>query len=94
MYKDVDYDGFSPGARQRGTFTVTVDPGFVSLTVKGGTFKVIRVVAQLNYALGWARTESFYAPEIGAVVKKEFHEPHLLREHRNRYEPLEYSLSP
>ena len=93
VYKDVDYDGFARGARERGTFTVTVDPEFVSLSVKGGAFKVIRVVAELDYSFGKARTESFYAPEIGAVVKKEFHEATPLRETRNRYELLEYSLS-
>ena len=93
VYRDVDYDAWAPGARERGTFTVTVDPEFASLTVRGGSFKVVRVVAELDYSVGKARTESFYAPEIGAVVKKEFHEPHPLREHRNRYELLEYSLS-
>jgi len=80
VYRDVAYDGFGRGVRERGTFTVTVDPGFISLSVKAGTFKVVRVVAEVDYGLGWARTESFYAPEIGAVVKKEFHEPHPLRE--------------
>lgn len=97
VYKDVDYDGFAPGARERGTFTVTVDPEFVSLSVKGGSFKAVRVVAELAYRTRWnhegkARTESYYAPEVGAVVKKEFHEAFPLREIRNRYELLEYSL--
>jgi len=98
VYRDVDYDAWAPGARERGTFTVTVDPEFVSLSVKGGSFKVVRVVAELAYrtqgnSVGKARTESFYAPEIGAVVKKEFYEQLPFREIRNRYELLEYSLS-
>ena len=98
VYRDVDYDAWAPGARERGTFTVTVDPEFVSLSVKGGSFKVVRVVAELAYRTRWnsvgkARTESYYAPEIGAVVKKEFHEQLGVREIRNRYELLDYSLS-
>lgn len=99
VYKDVVYDGFAPDAKgEHGTFTVTVDPEFVSLSVKGGAFKVVRVVAELAYRTRWgnegkARTESFYSPEIGAVVKKEFREQMPLREIRNRYELLEYSLS-
>ena len=96
VYKDVDYDGFSPGSRERGMFTVTVDPEFESLTVPAGSFKVVKVVSELTYRSGdldgKARTVSFYAPEIGVVVKKDFREQLIAgREIHFLYELLGYA---
>lgn len=97
VYTDVEYDGFARGSKGRGTFTVTVDPEFVSLTVKAGSFKVVKIVSENAYRSnsGWngkARFESYYAPEIGMWVKSEFTETLPFQNMRDRYELLEYSL--
>jgi hypothetical protein len=102
VYKDVDYDGVQRGTKTRGTFTVTVAPELVSLTVKAGSFKVVRIVSD-NSASGsddrapggvWSgsmRSVSYYAPEIGISVKAEFASTSPVR-FRDVYELLEYSL--
>lgn len=77
VYKNVHYDGIMPGTKPRGTFTVTVDPELVPLTVQAGTFKVVRIVAENNWSAGWdsgsyngtIRHVSYYAPELGLAVK-------------------------
>jgi hypothetical protein len=94
IYKDVDYDGdpsrmptmgWTRRSNVRGTITVTVAPQFESLTVKAGTFKVVKMVSEDVYrgsysASGdqrfgtWdsrAQVVSYYAPQIGIWVKSE-----------------------
>jgi hypothetical protein len=95
VYKDVDYDG-DPGRKPtnrgwtsewnaRGTVTMTVAPEFESLTVKAGSFKVVKMVSENVYRAkfkaeidqrqpSWGstvRVVSYYAPEIGIWVKSE-----------------------
>lgn len=100
VYKDVEYDGVLPGSKTRGTFTVTVDPKLVSLTVKAGAFKAVKIVSD-NAASGsdvrapggvWSariRIVSHYALEIGMWVKSEF--TSTLPWQREVFELLEYS---
>jgi hypothetical protein len=100
IYKVV-YDGVEPGSKTHGAFTVTVDSELVPLTVKAGTFNVVRIVTY-NSAEGtdpnapggvWSakiRFVSYYAPEIGISVKTEFTSP--LPRQRDVSELLEYSL--
>ncbi|MCM2251581.1 MAG: hypothetical protein NDJ19_04395 [Ramlibacter sp.] len=93
IYKDVDHDGdpmrkplfgWTQESNARGTMTVTVAPEFESLTVKAGSFKVVKMVSENVYrarlkaerdrGISWdstARVVSYYAPEIGIWVKSE-----------------------
>ncbi len=93
VYKDVVYDGSEP---TRATMTVTVDPEFVSLTVKAGSFKVVKIVSDNNWNAGQfagrVRRVSYYAPEIGIVVKIEAASTFRWEPWRDVYELLEYSL--
>lgn len=98
VYKDVHWDTVD-GSKARGTITVTVDPELVSLTVKAGSFKVVKIVSDnsasgLSLAVGgWSariRLVSYYAPEIGRSVKTEF--TSTLPMQRDVFELLEYSL--
>lgn len=115
IYKDVDYDGdpsrkpimrgWTSAFNARGTITVTVAPEFESLTVKAGSFKVVKMVSDNVYrgsmkAEGdkrfgsWdssVRVVSYYAPEIGIWIKSESMEKHNTARFRDRLELLEYS---
>lgn len=116
IYKDVAYDG-DPGRKPtlrgwtsawnaRGTITVAVAPEFESLTVKAGSFKVVKIVSDNVYRASmnaegdkrfgsWgssARLVSYYAPEIGIWVKSESTEAFESARFRDRLELLEYSL--
>jgi hypothetical protein len=89
----------------RGTITVTVAPEFESLTVKAGSFKVVKMVSDNVYRAsfsassdkrfgGWdssARVVSYYAPEIGIWVKSESTEKVDSARFLDRLELLEYS---
>jgi hypothetical protein len=94
VYKDVVFDGSQPrtGARM----TVTVEPEFVSLTVKAGSFKVVKMVSDANWTLGSfsgrVRVVSYYAPEAGISVKSEAESTGPERS-REVFELLEYSLA-
>ena len=82
--------GWTSAFNARGTITVTVAPEFESLTVKAGSFKVVKMVSDNVYrgsmkAEGdkrfgsWdssVRVVSYYAPEIGIWVKSESTEKH------------------
>jgi hypothetical protein len=116
VYKDVAYDGdpshkppfrgWSGESDQRGTFTVTVAPAFESLTIKAGSFKVVKIVSDNVYRAtfkatsdkqrfdGWessARVVSYYAPEIGIWIKSESTEKVDSARFRDHLELLEYS---
>jgi hypothetical protein len=93
IYKDVDHDGdpnrkpmwgWSSESNARGTMTVTVAPEFESLTVKAGSFRVVKMVsenvyharlkAEADQRVVWdssVRFVSYYAPEIGIWVQSE-----------------------
>ena len=116
IYKDVDYDGdpsrkprfrgWTSAFNARGTITVTVAPEFESLTVKAGSFKVVKMVsdnvsrasfkASIDQRMGsWdssVRVVSYYAPEIGIWVKSESTEKLHPDRYRDVLELLEYSL--
>jgi len=115
IYKEVGYDGdparkptlkgWTSAFNSRGTFTVTVAPAFESLTVKAGSFKVVKMVSDHLYrgtmkAAGdqrfgsWdssVRVVSYYAPEIGMWVKSESSETFQSARFHDRLELLEYS---
>lgn len=116
IYKDVAYDGdpsrkplrgWSGGSNVRGTITATVAPEFESLTVKAGSFKVVKIVSDNVYRAsfsassdkqrfdGWngtARVVSYYAPEIGIWIKSESTEKVDSFRFLDRLELLEYSI--
>lgn len=96
IYRDVDYGGdpsrkptfrgWSDKFDARGTITVSVAPEFETVTVKAGTFKVVKMISDNVYRGsfsglrdkqafgGWdssVRAVSYYAPEIGIWVKSE-----------------------
>ncbi len=105
IYKDVETD---LGRKGRATFTVTVDPEFVAVTVKAGSFKAVKIVSENitqfsdsqslgGSGSGRARYVSYYVPELGISVKSEGvwsypWGPQMMRE-RQVLELLEYSLA-
>lgn len=105
VYRDVDYD--TSGWKARATFTVTVDPEFVPVTVKAGSFKAVRIVSENDTqykspnpaggtGVGRAQHVFHYVPELGISVKAESQwsypwGPSTMRE-RQGLELLEYSL--
>ena len=116
IYRDVAYDGdpgrkprygWSDKTEARGTFTVTVSPAFESLTVRAGTFRVVKVVSDNVYRAsfvaladkrfgswdGSARVVSYYAPEIGIWVKSEATEKVDSASFRDVLELVDYSRS-
>jgi len=93
VYKDVVFDGSQRGTGA--TMTVTVEPEFASLTVKAGSFKVVKMVSDNNWTkdavTGRVRVVSYYAPEIGISVRTEV-EATWPERFRDVFELLDYSL--
>jgi hypothetical protein len=92
VYKGVVYDGSQ--SQTGATMTVTVEPEFAPLTVKAGSFKVVKMVSDNNWTwgpvAGTVRVVSYYAPEIGISVKTEV-EATWPERFRDVFELLDYS---
>jgi hypothetical protein len=82
IYKDVDWP--MGGWDAHSTFTVTVDPEFVAVKVRAGSFKAVKIVTENRILIGGRADRgaggalnakqqrvSYYVPELGTWVKSE-----------------------